>query len=465
MEVRGLVLVPVRVEASYQSTPVVELSVVGQRGGVAYGRHRSRSSSLVASGARIQGLRGELRLGRVDVEFLQGETHSASEGRLDAETGEVASWGRYRRTVSNLNVRTALTPGLKGQMSVSRGEDDAGSIVYGLDREDNLAAGGELEYSAGRSRVNASLGASRTGTEGVSRMLAHRSGMAWEVEGRTTLAGHKLEAETYSVDRGHQSFAGYSRTNDRRGFGMADKFYMMNKKVSMGLGYDQYRDNLDGIDESTVITRKPWMKATISPNASMPRVSVSARLTKNSIEESGGQFDESSMATTVALSRTWKYSRTTRLSPELGVSYFRRRATLGSGEATRVLFAGAETRLGANEASVRLGWSERNHETPGLDRSELSLELRQEIAAGNRFRFTGRETYEALGYEDGSRQNRLDLQASLAFQLVPERISLSGNYRYRDTRMENEEWDDVTAGHGLFVAVTATESVRVLGRR
>jgi hypothetical protein len=386
---------------------------------------------------------------------------------VDAETGEVVSWGRYRRTVSNLNLNAAPSENLKVVMSLTRGEDDPRSIEYGRDREENMAAGGEFEYRAGRSRLNVSLGASRTGTKDTSSVLSHQAGLAWEVEARTNLAGHAIQARTFSMGRTHRSFAGVSGSDDRRGFGLVDRFSILRKKVSLGLGYDQYQDNLDGTGASTVTARKPWMKAVFRPDESLPRLDVSARLTKNSIQENKGSGlprDNSSIKSTVGLSRNWKMCGSSRVSPELRFSYVRKDYEHGPGDETRTLSAGTKARFGKNEAAIRLSWSDQEHDTPGLDRSELSLEMRQEVAAGLRFRIKARETVETLRNGNGSHRNQINIDAQLAYQLVPGKISVSGSYRYRDSRLEDEDWEDVTAGHGLFLAVTANETVRVLGR-
>jgi len=335
----------------------IEVAVKTRWGAVSFGDNNPYYSSLVLRGARVRGVGGYAQVGPLRLDLVVGNTRRGIEGfpgsRLQTRrpgTFQRKLWAGKLSLGDNENFRLGFT--------ALRAKDDTSSIRFGTKPKENLAGGVDLLMAFARRRIvlEATVAASALTQDASLGVLSKEtadsvygkelpfdpeqykdiltinsstlpagpgtSSVAYEVGMRIRMLGQSLDAHFRSIGPAYASLGNPSLQNDRRGFRVNDRFELLRRRMSVALGFEHFRDNLDGSQPTTRKTNTLTSSISYVPRRDLPTTTLSfSRYARDS-----GELLGQDVLTTVGLSVQHSLQVLGNRSG-VGVSYFRTRRT------------------------------------------------------------------------------------------------------------------------------------------
>ena len=300
----------------------LKTKVLGISGGDTY----PRINDLILWGKRVRGLSGYIHLGFINVDAVMGETYRGIEG-VGTGIGPsmvISSYGTFSQKL--MAVRPSIGGGKHFQVGISivKIQDDTSSIKYGILPKDNVIFGPDLKLAFDRGRTTL------TAAGAVSLLTSDISGGALTPEDINDITGEevnlpfnpqdfeeyfiindstipidpsKLTSMAYnvklalrylrnvlqigykSVGAQYTSLANPWIRKDIEGFYFNDRLRLLNNKLYLNFGYEDYIDNFSDYSSSPAMDLKTFNYGfSVYPGKSWPNINVSL---KNHMRDNG----------------------------------------------------------------------------------------------------------------------------------------------------------------------------------
>lgn len=312
LEYRGLAFVTSREKPQFQPRNRFLLEVGTSWIGVKLGDTSPRFNELMLWGQRVRGIEAYLKLGFINLEFVQGETNRKIAGipydaRIDPRTGQM------RYFIPGTNIQQESTTGIyrygtfkqnlmSGRLSFGGGKyfqlglnlvkvrDDTATSTYSSQPKDNLVIGPDILLALDNHRIELkasaafSLLANDISTGAISKSDLDSSigeipfdpseyadyfilntslipldpskltSLAYQASFKFNYFNHNIQAIYKSVGSEFYSLANTFMRRDLQGFSIYDRIRMFRNQVYLNLGYDQYLEGLSYEDDGEPTT-------------------------------------------------------------------------------------------------------------------------------------------------------------------------------------------------------------------
>lgn len=260
----------------------------------------------ILTGVRVRGMKAMLKYRSHSLQVCYGELRQANEGTLQLYTpgngvlptnlvndSQYVSPGIYRRAMGAVRLETGNRRDIfKVGLTAFKAKDDIGSISYGLSPKENVAAGMDVNINLLRKRLNLQSGiAASVITNDISGGVIDRESLdtsfniQLDFDPKDFQNIITLNASTVPTSLENKDFLSYygqlSYTNTFQRFSIEykksgplfmslgnpfqrmnyegifanERVFLLKRKLSIGLGYHNYSNNLNGSLPATVHTR------------------------------------------------------------------------------------------------------------------------------------------------------------------------------------------------------------------
>jgi hypothetical protein len=264
--------------------------------GLWVGDNNPAFSSLILNGLRVRGGEAYLKPGPVRIDVVYGLTQRAVEGIADT-TGRILRYGTFERSLTAAHIAVTEVRRMEVGFTVLRSEDDASSVVSGGGPEKNTVYGAyfkagliprslefetEIALSAwerGVTEWEAALGRLPVKHHKESALTAGLKGMQH---------GHRFAATFHSTGTYFRSLGNPSLRADKRGIKFSDDFGVFRNRLSLGLGFEWFRDNLAGDLPATTGTHVLTTRLTYSHSRLWPSLDLNFSTYRRANDKSHG---------------------------------------------------------------------------------------------------------------------------------------------------------------------------------
>lgn len=276
-----------------------------------FGDNYPKMNAMVMQNIFLRGVYARLFLKAFNLEFAQGSTRRALEGRkesIETTTGNdtISVYGTFKRKITT--IRPSFGSGENFQLGFTylKGKDDDKSIDIGINPEENVAAGADLYFGLDQKRIvfEGSFGTSfynrniAGGTipfdtldsvlEGISestynfakkyitinQYLVLKPGFAYQTRLLLRYFQNNLSFIYESVDEEYFSLGQPYLLRDNRGFHIVDNINLVRNQVFLTLGYRQYQNNLQNTRISTTKNKMFYGNLSYFPIGNLPEVTI-----------------------------------------------------------------------------------------------------------------------------------------------------------------------------------------------
>lgn len=286
--------------------------------GVSAGDNHPMYNDLILWGKRVRGLSGYIHLGFLNLDMVAGETNRAVDGTvINSASPNSYSHGVYQQNL--LAVRPSFGSGKRFQLGLTfaKIKDDAKSIVHGTMPKDNLVMGPDFKLAFDRGRfliegsaamsfltedttpgaVTSSEIKSAFGSDtelpidpaSLSRYLIinesttpldplKKTSMAYNTSVKLDYFHNLLQVGYKSIGGSYMSLANAWLRKDLEGWYFNDRVRLLNNKLYLTLGYEDYLDNFSQQNANpTVMLKTLNYSVTVYPRQGWPQFTVSMR--------------------------------------------------------------------------------------------------------------------------------------------------------------------------------------------
>ena len=291
------------------------------------GDNNPNMERLILRRARVRGVQARLNLDRIYFDYVHGDLLRAVKGRrnvfepgtgfapqnLQADSTYISS-GTFRRKATAARLTLGSGKTFQIRFTYFKAKDDTSSIKYGENPKENLVIGSDMslkikgdlfklnsgaaislttnDISTGPSttaEIDSFLDAKLTfdpadydhiitlNTTTFPIETGNYSSLAWYLNSRLKIAKHILTAEYKLIGPDFVSFGNPYLRNDRQGYVIGDRFYLLNRKVLLLLRFQQDTDNLSHIQAATRNTTLLNSNISVMPGRYWPRFNLSYR--------------------------------------------------------------------------------------------------------------------------------------------------------------------------------------------
>ncbi len=460
-------------DALNQTRNRLQLKLQGDNFGLALGDNYNSSNRLVAQGARIRGVTGYLRPSNdYNINAYYGRTARSTDGDIDTTSGRVIRFGRYERRVLNINAEAKPTRTLTVSGSAAIGEDRESSIDVGRRPRKVTTLGGAVRYAfpAYRAEVGMTAGRSETeisATEFDSIGLEREPAWAWRADGQITIAQQNLTAAYYSINTFYESFAAPTLISDREGFEISDQTAILEDRVRIEAGYEQYHDNVEGVDSTTLTVSRPFgtVSLILLPVVNQLRVNGGYRVSDNDLIEGHSQRIERHMTDWgVTAMRQFTIGRRSLLGVTVGwtQSDVDDRVNKSGGYMRSGGRIGLSGRFAGYSPFVSVTHYTTSYDALGrLEQEQLTGSARHRVIIGKDWEITADQRYSNTKKGDATTGERWEVGGELTRFLAGRSLALSASYSYIDFTSDARPETNFE-GHSMYVRLATVGAATLL---
>jgi hypothetical protein len=273
-----------------------------------FGDAYPRMNPLIMQNIFIRGIYSRLYLRFLNVEVTSGKTLKAIEGKqivpTDTNQVERTVYGTFRRNIFAIRPSFGSGENFQVGLTYQKGKDDPGSIKYGINPQENAAAGLDLFFGLDQKRIifEGSFGASsynRNIKNGsipydtlktvfndldekyydlarkfitVNQYFIIRPGLAYQARLILRYYKNNLSVVFESVDEDYYSLGQPYLLRDNQGFHVVDNINLIKNQVFLSLGYRQYHNNLQDNKSHTTTNRNFNVNLSYFPLGNLPEL-------------------------------------------------------------------------------------------------------------------------------------------------------------------------------------------------
>ena len=273
-----------------------------------FGDAYPRMHPLIMQNIFIRGIYSKLFLRFLNVEVASGKTLKAIEGKQIVTSDSAGSaqtfYGTFRRNIFAIRPSFGSGENFQVGLTYQKGKDDPESIKYGINPQENAAAGIDLFLSLDQKRIvfEGSVGASsynRNIKNGsipydtlktvfddleekyydlarkfitVNQYLIIRPGLAYQARLILRYYNNNLSVMYESADEDFYSLGQPYLLRDNQGFHVVDNINLIKNQVFLSLGYRQYHNNLQDNKSHTTTNRNFNVNLSYFPLGNLPEI-------------------------------------------------------------------------------------------------------------------------------------------------------------------------------------------------